>query len=62
MSLQKGTLVPYKKPDNVVYSFPDDLYLVTAGVDASHATYVEWRRSSGGHIIMILAAAVLMAG
>ena len=59
MSLPKGTFVPYKKPDDAVYSFPDDAYLVTADVNASHATDMESRRSTGGHIIMIFAAAVL---
>ena len=35
MELKKGTFVPYKTPAEVVYPFPDDLYLVTADVDAS---------------------------
>jgi len=45
----------------VVYPFPDDPYLVTADVDASHATDIETRRSTGGHIVMIFGAAILWA-
>ena len=57
--LPKGTFVPYAIPPNVLYPFPPDPYLVTADVDASHAADLETRRSTGGHIIMIFAAAVL---
>ena len=59
IGLLKGAFVPYKKPDDTVYSFPEDPYLVTTDIDASHTTDRESRRSPGGHIIMIFAAAVL---
>ena len=61
MELAKGTFVPYKIQDKVIYPFLDDPYLVTADVDASHATDIETRRSTGGHIVMIFGGAILWA-
>ena len=61
MELAKGTFAPYKIQDKVVYPFPDDLYIVTTDIDASQATDIETRRSTGGHIIMIFGAAILWA-
>ena len=58
-NLPRGDFVPIMRPSTISYSFPDDPYLVTADVDASHATDKESRRSTGGHIIMVFAAAVL---
>lgn len=59
IGLPPGTFVPYEIPPDVLYPFPPDPYLVTADVDASHATDIASRRSTGGHIVMIFAAAVL---
>jgi len=59
VGLPKGTFIPYKKPENILYPFPEDLYLITADVDVSHATDRESRRSTGGHMIMVFAIAVL---
>jgi len=57
IGLLKGTFVPYKKLGDAVYSFPEDPYLVTIDVDASHVTDRESRRC--GHKIKIFVAAVL---
>ena len=61
MELMKGTFVPYRILADLVYLFLDDPYLVTADVDASHATDIETRWSIGGHIIVIFGAAILWA-
>lgn len=44
-NMQRGDFVPIMRPSTVRCSFPDDPYLVTAKVDASHATdsSIYWR-------------------
>ena len=61
MELLKGTFVPYRIPADVVYPSPDDPYLVTADDDTLHATDIETRRLTGGHIIIIFGTAILWA-
>ena len=55
----RGDFVPIMRPSTVSYFFPTDPYLVTVDVDASHATDKESCCSTGGHIVMVFAAAVL---
>ena len=56
--LRTGDIDPSPAPDGYTYPYPDDPYLTSASVDASHATCLETRRSTGGHIIMLFGAAV----
>jgi len=60
-NFSRGDFVPIMRPSTVSYSFPTDPYLATADsdVDASHTTDRESRPSTGGHIVMVFAAAVL---
>ena len=56
--LEPGDIVPLVEPEGYVYPYHGDPYLVSASVDASHATCMQTRRSTGGHIIMLYGSAI----
>ena len=56
--LKDGDIFPLPEPSEYTYPYPEDPYLVGASVDASHATCLETRRSTGGHVIILFGAAI----
>lgn len=48
--LPEGTLRPMPVEDGYRYIYPSDPYRIFADVDASHATDLTTRRSTGGHV------------
>ena len=50
--------MPLPEPEGYDYPHQEDPYLVGASVDASHATCMQTRRSTGGHLIMLYGSAI----
>ena len=59
MDLPPGDFVPYDVTDDMDFTYPEDPYRLHADADSSHATDLETRRSTGGHVLFLFASAVL---